>query len=109
MPVAWKYGTGHECFHLGCGLRVLRGLTSGHNRVEAVVIVCRVRNSTDSPVRFDHRIFSLNSIAVSFFPCRFGVAGISVDYSIIKRVLGVRLKKQKLLSFRKKRPIIISP
>lgn len=91
MSIIWKYGAGHECLYFRDGFRIFRRLASGHNRVEAIMIIRRVRDSPDGSICFNDRILSFNDIPISFLPCRFGVASVSIDYAIIEGILGISL------------------
>lgn len=94
MSVVCKYGSGYKCFYFSCGFCVLWRFASSHNRVKAITIICCIRNGTNSSICFNNRIFSFNCISVSFFPCWFRVASISVDYAVIKGIFGIRLIKK---------------
>lgn len=99
MPVACKYGTGYERFYFDRRFHILWRFASSYNRIKTVMIICCVRNSTDGSVCLNNRIFSFNYISISFLPCWFRVASISVNYAIIERILGIRLKKIIVLSY----------
>lgn len=96
MPIVCKYSTGYKCLYFGCRFCILWRFASSYNRVKAITIICCVRNGTNGSVFFNDRIFSFNCISVSFFPRWFGVAGVPVDYAVIKRIFRIRLNKKNI-------------
>lgn len=67
----------------------------GDNRVEAVLIIGSVGDSADGSISFHHRVFTPDSVTVSFLPGSFGVASTSVHHTVVVRVLWVNLREKK--------------
>lgn len=93
MPVVCKYSAGYKCFYFGRRFCILWRFASSYNRVKAITIIRCVRNGTNGSVFLNDRIFSFNCISVSFFPRWLGVAGVSVEYAVIKGIFRIRLIK----------------
>lgn len=64
---------------------------SGHNCVEAVVVVRSVVDGTNGTIRFHQRILSLNHITITMFHLRFMVASMSISYTILVIVSWISL------------------
>jgi len=63
------------------------------NRVEAVVLVGGVVDSSDGAVRFNKTILSLDYISVASLVLGLDVSGVVVVYSVFESVLRGSLKK----------------
>lgn len=56
-------------------------------RVEAVVLVCRIRHLPDSTVGLDHAVLAVHDIALAVLRLMLVVASVRVFYSVLVRVV----------------------
>lgn len=60
-----------------------------HDRVESVVVVGGVVNSSHGTVGLHERVLALDHITVTFLGLRFDVSGVGVLDAVVERVLGI--------------------
>lgn len=72
-------------------LRVMGVMGMMYVRVEAVVLVSRVRHLSDTAVRFDQAVLAVDDVAFSVFRLVFAIACVWVFHPVLVRVMGWRL------------------
>lgn len=78
--------------------RVMSGAGLVDHRVETVVVVRGVGHFARGAVGFDQTVFSLDHVAVPFFPLVLDVTGVIVLHAVVERILGRRLQQTNLVS-----------
>lgn len=85
----WGNSVSDDCRGSVHGMRMDGRCGLGDDCVETVHIIGRIVDGTDRTVGLDQRVLSLDDITVAHLMLGFDVAGVSVGYAIVERVLWV--------------------
>jgi hypothetical protein len=83
---------GRGCDGLDHSARVHGRSAAVHHGVESVVCVSRVGDSADSTVGLHQAVLAFYYVTISFLPLALDVSGMSVIYTVVETVFGVRLE-----------------